>query len=81
MGFTIFIVRRRDVILCKRPGKSGGFPGPKGGVRGTRASSRRENCTRGPMVEMGGNPHFVRIKRRMGHPLLLLMEPAPPAGL
>ena len=59
MGFTILIVRRRGVILCKGQGKSCGFPGPKAGFGAPAPSSRRGNCTRDPKVEIGGNPPLL----------------------
>jgi hypothetical protein len=40
MGFTILIVRRWGLILCKGQRKSCGFPGPKSGIRGTRHLQR-----------------------------------------
>jgi len=68
MGFTILIVLRRGIILCKAQGKGCGFPGPKSGTWGTRPveSVEEELCMTFQVAMVGSDGIIAGSDRKIG---------------
>jgi len=58
MGFSIPIVRRRGVILCKGRGKGCGFPGPGIGTWGTRPPQQKAPLTWRSVGQFSSGDHI-----------------------